>query len=58
MLKKSVHNARPPQASQDSLPPSAATGEKQPEAHPVRYVEDCFDLRTKVGQGRVSARQG
>lgn len=52
MLKKSVHNSPPLQASQD--PP----GEKQPEAHPVRYVEDCFDLRTKVGQGRVSARQG
>ena len=33
-------------------------GEKQPEAYPLVYVEDCFETRTKLGKGRVSARLG
>jgi hypothetical protein len=27
---------------------SKAAGEKQPEAYPLRYVEDCFEPRTKL----------
>ena len=27
---------------------SKAAGEKQPEAYPLEYVEDCFDPRTKL----------
>ena len=35
-----------------------AAGEKQPEAYPLEYVEDCFDPRTRLGKGRVLARLG
>ena len=34
---------------------SKAAGEKQPEAYPLGYVEDCFDLRTPL-EGRFSSR--
>ena len=27
---------------------SKAAGEKQPEAYPLGYVEDCFEPRTKL----------
>jgi len=29
-------------------PASKAAGEKQPEAYPLGYVEDCFEPRTKL----------
>ena len=35
---------------------SKAAGEKQPEAYPLGYVEDCFDLRTPL-EGCFSSRQ-
>jgi hypothetical protein len=35
---------------------SKAAGEKQPEAYPLGYVEDCFDLRTLL-KGGFSSRQ-
>ena len=35
---------------------SKAEGEKQPEAYPLGYVEDCFDLRTPLEDG-FSSRQ-
>jgi hypothetical protein len=35
---------------------SKAAGEKHPEAYPLGYVEDCFDLRTPLG-GCFSSRQ-
>jgi hypothetical protein len=28
---------------------SKVAGEKQPEAYPLGYVEDCFDPRTPLG---------
>ena len=34
---------------------SKAAGEKQPEAYPQGYVEDCFDLRTPL-EGCFSSR--
>ena len=37
-------------------PASKAAGEKQPEAYPLGYVEDCFDLRTRL-KGCFSSRQ-
>ena len=35
------------------LKPAAnkAAGEKQPEAYPLGYVEDCFEPRTKLAGG-------
>jgi hypothetical protein len=35
---------------------SKAAREKQPEAYPLGYVEDCFDLRTPL-EGCFSSRQ-
>jgi hypothetical protein len=35
---------------------SKAAGEKQPEAYPLGYVEDYFDLRTPL-EGCFSSRQ-
>ena len=35
---------------------SKAAGEKQPEAYPLGYVEDCFDLRTPL-EGCYNSRQ-
>jgi len=35
-----------------------AAGEKQPEAYPLVYVEDCFEPRTQFGKERVLARVG
>jgi hypothetical protein len=35
---------------------SKAAGEKQPEAYPLGYVEDCFDLRTQL-EGCFNSRQ-
>ena len=35
---------------------SKAAGEKQPEAYPLGYVENCFDLRTPL-EGCFSSRQ-
>jgi hypothetical protein len=35
---------------------SKAAGEKQPEAYPLRYVEDYFDLRTPL-EGCFSSRR-
>ena len=33
-----------------------AAGEKQPKAYPLGYVEDCFDLRTRL-EGCFSRRR-
>ena len=35
-----------------------AAGEKEPQAYPRGYVEDCFEPRTKPWDQRVSAREG
>jgi hypothetical protein len=37
---------------------SKAAGEKEPQAYPLGYVEDCFEPRTKLGNWRVLARLG
>ena len=37
---------------------SEAAGESQPEAYPLGYVEDDFEVRTKHGKRRVLARRG
>ena len=39
----------PTPASRDAPCPGKAEGEKEPEAYPLRYVENSFDLRTKPG---------
>ena len=37
---------------------SKAAGESKPEAYPLGYVEDFDELRTMLGEKRVSARGG
>ncbi len=39
----------PTPASRHAPCPGKAEGEKEPEAYPLRYVENSFDLRTKPG---------
>jgi hypothetical protein len=49
MLKNVINYTRQPQPRQDAPFPSKAAGKKQPEAHPLGYVEHFFDPRTKLG---------
>jgi hypothetical protein len=70
LLKQRTVLTRPPRRGKARLFPGKAAGEKQPEAYPsqpptpscqsssfpMRYVEDCFDLRTRLG-GCFSSHQ-
>lgn len=56
LLKQLAVLTRPPLRAKTRLFPGKAAGEKQPEAHPLGYVEDCFDLRTPL-EGCFSSRQ-
>ena len=47
---------RQPLCPRTRLSSGKAAGEKQPEAYPIGYVEDCFDLRTPL-EGCFSSRQ-
>ena len=70
LLKQRTVLIRPPRRGKARLFPGKAAGEKQPEAYPsqprtpscqsssfpMRYIEDCFDLRTRL-EGCFSSRQ-
>ena len=70
LLKQRTVLTRPPRRGKARLFPGKAAGEKQPEAYsshpptpsyqgssfPMGYVEDCFDLRTRL-EGCFSSRQ-
>ena len=56
LLKQLPVLTRPTRRVKTRLSPGKAAGEKQPEAYPHGYVEDCFDLRTPL-EGCFSSRQ-
>ena len=59
LLKKVTHLTLPSHARRDArLTHGEAAGEKEPEEYPLGYIEDCFDPRTMVWEGRVLARRG
>jgi hypothetical protein len=49
LLKMAANHTRLPRRAETHLFPSKAAGEKKPEAYPLGYVEDFFELRTKLG---------
>lgn len=56
LLKQLPVLTRPTRRVKTRLFPGKAAGEKQPEAYPLGYVQDCFDLRTPL-EGCFSSRQ-
>ena len=47
LLKKVGTTPANPRRAETRCFPMKAAGEKQPEAYPLRYVEDLFEPRTK-----------